>query len=502
MGARRASMESTDAKQRPEHAPGIDQQIDGAPERRVVVGDARRDFDDAQTLQPRQVEKLRVECEAVDARSTEEAPRRVGPEALEPCLRIGVRQSQHGPDGKVEERTAAAPSPPWSRRAGRRQLAAADRHIRGAIGERRHEQVDLVERIGEIAIGEADDVRARGEHRFAHGGALASIERRAIEANGDPGNRGDLLRDRVRRSIARSIVDEAGAGVGPRRQPGGHRRHHMRYLGDLLEDWKDQLDLRHGGIDDTTLRPAPSTAMTRPAANPHIAIDILRNDPCFLVIDKPAGAVVEPGIGHARDALLNGLMSIEGARLAALGERRDWGLLHRLDRETSGCVLVALDAQAYDHLRAQFEARTIRKHYLAAVAPPPAKERGRIDLPLSETRRDQLKISVPGRRGAGKPAITEWRVLRVRRGQALLEVAIATGRLHQIRAHMALLGSPVVGDPIYRADLPPRTSRPPRGRVLPPLLLHGWRLAFDHPRGTGKVEVESPPPAALDASKW
>jgi len=237
--------------------------------------------------------------------------------------------------------------------------------------------------------------------------------------------------------------------------------------------------------------------MSRPAANPSVAISILHRDPAFLVVDKPAGRVVEPGAGHTRDALLNGLLALEPAALGALGERRDWGLLHRLDRETSGCVVVALDAAAYDALRAQFESRAITKEYLAVVRGRPSRAEGEIDIPLAEVRRGDMKVSVPGRRGAGRPALTKWRTLASSREASLLRISIATGRLHQIRAHMALLGSPVAGDRVYRTDLPPNTSRPPPGRAAPPLLLHAWRLGFVHPRSGVPVEVESPPPPAF-----
>jgi len=237
--------------------------------------------------------------------------------------------------------------------------------------------------------------------------------------------------------------------------------------------------------------------MTRPTANPDLRVSLLLRDPLFVVVDKPAGVVTEPGIGHARDALLNGLLALEPTALGALGPARDWGLLHRLDRETSGCVLVALEARAYDTLRGQFELRTLTKEYLAVVRGRPSREAGEIDIPLVEMRRGDMKVSVAGRRGEGRPAMTRWRVLSSRREHSLLRVEIVSGRLHQIRAHCAMLGWPVDGDRVYRPDLPPNTSRPPPNREPPPLLLHAWRLAFDHPVDGHRVAVEAPLPPPL-----
>ncbi len=237
--------------------------------------------------------------------------------------------------------------------------------------------------------------------------------------------------------------------------------------------------------------------MTRPPANPALAPEILVLDESLLVVNKRAGVVVEPGLGHARDTLINGLMATHRAELERLGPARDWGLLHRLDRETTGCVVVALGADAYDDLRAQFEERRVEKQYLAVVEGRPGVDSGTIDTPLAEVRRGDMKVSVPGRRGAGRPAVTHYRVLASSRSRSLLLVTIETGRLHQVRAHLASIGTPVTGDRVYRADLPPNTSRPPPGREDAALLLHAWRIGFRHPRRERRMEVEAPIPQAM-----
>jgi 23S rRNA pseudouridine1911/1915/1917 synthase len=222
-------------------------------------------------------------------------------------------------------------------------------------------------------------------------------------------------------------------------------------------------------------------AMLRLAPNPRIPCPLAWRSDRLVAVAKPAGVVCEPGIGHVDDSLLNGLAVEFGAALDALGEARDFGLLHRLDKDTSGLVLVALDAGAYDALRAQFEARAIRKTYLALVEGAPRTERGTIALPIAEVRRGDMKIAVVDRARRGDEAVTRYRVLARGGRRTLLQVEPVTGRLHQVRLHLSQIGCPVVNDRVYRVDLPPNTSAPPRGRAVPPLALHAWSLAFRAP---------------------
>jgi 23S rRNA pseudouridine1911/1915/1917 synthase len=249
------------------------------------------------------------------------------------------------------------------------------------------------------------------------------------------------------------------------------------------------------------LRPCGDTiaiirTMAQPTPNPAVAIDVLLEDPRFVIVAKPPGIVTEPGLGHLRDSLMNGAFARWGPALAKLGEGRDHGLLHRLDRDSSGAIVIAFDAGAYDAIRAQFEARTVRKRYLAIVQGKPPRGEGTIDVPLEEVRRGDMKVSIADRRGGvGKPAVTQWKTLDAGRGRSLLEVTIITGRLHQIRAHMAEIGCPVVGDRVYRVDLPPNTSALPRGRAAPALALHALGLGFAHPETGVAVDVTCPVPA-------
>lgn len=236
--------------------------------------------------------------------------------------------------------------------------------------------------------------------------------------------------------------------------------------------------------------------MATPRPNHGMPLRTLLEDPAFVVIEKPAGTVSEPGLGHADDSVMNAAFARWGAELAPLGEARDHGLVHRLDRDTGGAMVVARSAAAYDALRAQFEARTVGKRYLALVEGKPPRGEGLADRALEEVRRGDMKVSIVNRRGGGRPARTRWRTVGHAGGRTLLDVEIETGRLHQIRAHMADLGCPVVGDRVYRVDLPPNTGSAPRGKG-PTLALHAWELSFAHPATGARVCVRAPIPEAF-----
>ena len=247
------------------------------------------------------------------------------------------------------------------------------------------------------------------------------------------------------------------------------------------------------------LQPFPTRSIVgvaTPRPNHSLPLRTLVEEPSFAVIEKPAGVVTEPGLGHSDDSVMNAAFARWGADLAPLGEARDHGLVHRLDRDTSGALLVARTAAAYDALRAQFEARTVGKRYLAFVDGKPPRGEGVIDRPLEEVRRGDMKVSVIGRNGAGRPARTRWRTVGHGAGRTLLDIELETGRLHQIRAHMAALGCPVCGDRVYRVDLPPNTGTSARAKG-PPLALHAWELAFDHPVTGARITVRAPMPASM-----
>jgi 23S rRNA pseudouridine1911/1915/1917 synthase len=235
-------------------------------------------------------------------------------------------------------------------------------------------------------------------------------------------------------------------------------------------------------------------ARRRPVPRADLSPEVLRESSDAICVAKPAGMVTQPGRGHADDTLLNGVFAMRPEALGALGPDRDWGLLHRLDREVSGCVLLAKTANAYDRLRDAFECREIRKTYLAMVAGAPPSVEGQCSRSIREEIRGGMKVALLPVRG-GEAALTRWRTLGRRGTRTLLEVEPVTGRLHQIRVHLAALGCPIVGDRVYRSDAPPNTSSLPPGRHPEPLLLHAWRL--EYPDVDGAVVAECPPPEAL-----
>lgn len=227
--------------------------------------------------------------------------------------------------------------------------------------------------------------------------------------------------------------------------------------------------------------------------NDRITYKVRYQDEHLLVVGKPAGVVTTPGLGHEKDSLLNGLFANLGSTLQNLGKQRDFGLLHRLDRDTSGLVIVALAPHVYDALRAAFETRSIEKFYWAVCKAAPKTPKGVIRRPIAEfdgkvpgdTRTKKLaRIS-----SAGKPALTAYRVIAATNNGALLECRAVTGRLHQVRVHLESIGCAILGDGFYATGAF-RTA-------APRLALHAHRIAFEHPVTGERVDVRAPWPPDL-----
>jgi len=243
--------------------------------------------------------------------------------------------------------------------------------------------------------------------------------------------------------------------------------------------------------------PPPPAVEERVAPEPG-ALAVLHEDAWVVVIDKPAGLVVHPGAGVAAGTLAGRLLH-RHPEMAGVGGPGRPGIVHRLDRDTTGVMVAARTAPAYRALARAFAARRVDKRYLAVVygAPPPA---GTIEAPIARHPARRREMAV--RRG-GRPAETRFRTLAATGPVALLELDLRTGRTHQIRVHLKSLGHPLVGDPVYGE----RRWKGVHGAARRPLeafprpALHAWRLAFPHPADGARSAHEAPVPADL-AGLW
>ncbi|MEN6604506.1 MAG: RluA family pseudouridine synthase [Bryobacteraceae bacterium] len=222
-----------------------------------------------------------------------------------------------------------------------------------------------------------------------------------------------------------------------------------------------------------------------------LPLKILYEDNDVVAIDKPAGMVVHAGAGCRTGTVVNALLH-RFKTLSTLGGDMRPGIVHRLDRFTSGVLLAARHDLAHRRLAAQFASRSTEKTYIALVHGSLPKDQGRIEKPIA---RDPLKrVRMTARLERGRPALTEYRVLRrFEQGFTLVEVRIHTGRTHQIRVHFASLGHPVVGDRLYGAPAKVK-DRPPLNRYF----LHAQRIRFAHPMTGEPITIESPLPAELE----
>ena len=226
--------------------------------------------------------------------------------------------------------------------------------------------------------------------------------------------------------------------------------------------------------------PPPAKIEAQPEAIP---LAILFEDDDLLVVNKPAGMVVHPGAGNAEHTLVNALLA-HCSSLSGIGGKERPGIVHRLDKETSGCLVVAKNDHAHRELSKQFAARTMKKTYLALVSGNLKTASGTIDAPISRHPVHRKKMSI-AKSARGRAARTDYKVLRAEKGISLVECQLHSGRTHQIRVHLAHLGHPVIGDKLYGAKA---------GQNYPRQMLHAWRLGFTHPRTGTWQELEAPPP--------
>jgi 23S rRNA pseudouridine1911/1915/1917 synthase len=245
--------------------------------------------------------------------------------------------------------------------------------------------------------------------------------------------------------------------------------------------------------------PAPEPA--RPAAE-DIALNIVHEDAALIVIDKPAGLVVHPAPGHQTGTLVNALIAHCGDSLSGIGGVRRPGIVHRLDKDTSGLMVVAKTDAAHAHLSAQWHARTVERQYLALAWGVPSPRAGTISGAIRRSPRVRTKMAVVAR--GGRASATRYRVQRALRDVAsVLECRLATGRTHQVRVHLAHIGHPVIGDPVYGGGLTAARRRA-AGDTASALIgalhrqaLHAATLGFIHPTTGAALSFTSSLPEEL-----
>jgi 23S rRNA pseudouridine1911/1915/1917 synthase len=260
---------------------------------------------------------------------------------------------------------------------------------------------------------------------------------------------------------------------------------------------------------DTIVVNLPEPEAARPAAEA-IPLDIVYEDASLIVIDKPKGLVVHPAAGHAGGTLVNALIAHCGDSLSGIGGVKRPGIVHRLDKDTTGLMVVAKNDKAHRSLSKQFENKSegpIERGYLAFVWGAPSRPRGTVDAPLDRHPHAREKRAV---RAGGRAAVTHWELVETYAGgdgkpvASLLACTLETGRTHQIRVHLAHIGHPILGDETYGTGFKTKASRlGERARAALEALgrqaLHAERLAFEHPETGEVMEFQSPLPADLSA---
>jgi 23S rRNA pseudouridine1911/1915/1917 synthase len=238
--------------------------------------------------------------------------------------------------------------------------------------------------------------------------------------------------------------------------------------------------------------PSPEPITCRPEAIP---LSVLHEDRDVIVLNKPPGFVVHPGAGHNSRTLVNALL-FHCPDLEGVGGRIRPGIVHRLDKDTSGTLVVAKNDMAHEGLSRQFKMREVRKVYLALVYGKVKLPAGVIDFPIGRHPTDRKKMSTQSRRS--RPTETRWKVKEAFSGVTLLEIDLRTGRTHQVRVHCAAIGHPVVGDATYGGKRRWKDLAPgPMQHVLKAIrrqMLHAWKLSFVHPRTGEWMNFESPVP--------
>jgi 23S rRNA pseudouridine1911/1915/1917 synthase len=263
----------------------------------------------------------------------------------------------------------------------------------------------------------------------------------------------------------------------------------------LIEQGQVQVNGQVCTSQKVMLQPGDQILVTIPAAKPldlaaeAIPLDILYEDEHLLIINKPVGLVVHPAPGHEGGTLVNALLAY-CKNLGGIGGVQRPGIVHRLDKDTSGALAIAKTDFAHQHLQSQFKAKTARREYLAIVYGAPTSSSGTIDAPIGRHLVDRKKMAVVPEEKGGRRAVTHWQVAERLGNYTLMRFQLETGRTHQIRVHSAQIGHPVVGDPVYSAG---RSV----GVNLPGQALHAWKLKLQHPVTESWIEAVAPLPSTF-----
>ncbi|HEX2624835.1 MAG TPA: RluA family pseudouridine synthase [Sphingomicrobium sp.] len=239
--------------------------------------------------------------------------------------------------------------------------------------------------------------------------------------------------------------------------------------------------------------PAPTPAHNEAQ---DIPLGVAFEDEHLLVVEKPAGLVVHPAAGNLDGTLVNALLHHCGGSLSGIGGVARPGIVHRIDKDTSGLLVVAKTDRAHEGLAKQFADHSIDRRYLAIVSGVPALAAGSVDAPLARSSADRKKVAIV-KDGRGKRAVTHWSKLKAWRDAAMVECRLETGRTHQVRVHMASIGHPLLGDPVY--------GRAPHQRLRELLMrlkfqrqaLHAAHLGFIHPITKGRLSFDSALPSDM-----
>ena len=255
---------------------------------------------------------------------------------------------------------------------------------------------------------------------------------------------------------------------------------HVKLNGDICKSKKN------------TVKQGDAITLEIPTAEPlelepeNIPLDILYEDEQILILNKPAGLVVHPAPGHPNGTLVNAVLA-HCPNLPGIGGVQRPGIVHRLDKDTTGAIAIAKTEVAHHSLQAQLKAKTARREYLGVVYGATKQESGTINLPIGRHPKERKKMAVVPVEKGGREAVTHWFIEERLGNYTLMHFQLETGRTHQIRVHSAQIGHPIVGDSVYGSG---RSV----GVNLPGQALHAWKLQLKHPLTNNLVEVVAPPP--------